>query len=38
MTNLTECSECGHEHFDLRTLRYEACPLTNEGCACPMID
>lgn len=32
--NLLECSECGHQHFNGR--EYLTCPLTDEGCACPM--
>lgn len=32
--DLLECSECGHQHFNGR--EYLVCPLTSEGCACPV--
>lgn len=34
MSEIIECSECGHLHFDTERREYDRCPLRGEGCTC----
>lgn len=34
-SQVAECSECGHMHFDTDLRFYFGCPLRIEGCGCP---
>lgn len=34
MSDIRQCAECGHLHWDADTREYVECPLRSEGCRC----